>query len=201
MIIHKESHVDHAIKRDQWSYIVETFKNRTGFFIETIELPPSIGFVQNELVGPTCGDPPVFESEVTYERRGTRAWDSRMVHQIKRLTRFVRIIAGPHEETCSCVDARTSGTFSIETCQHCDGGGVIKHDCVLYTAYGVFSKDMPQAPKEPGDLAAERVALLEKIRDTSPSAPERAALERRYFDVDREIATARIFWSSHALCK
>ncbi len=130
MIKHKESHMDHGFTQEQWDYIFKKFEGRDAFFIETFELPENLGTVMNELYGPSCGDPPIPESEVYYMARGDRAWVSRMVIKLPRPTRFVRVIAGPH-----------------------DG-----HPCVLYTAYGVASIDTPNSPKEIGDLEAQRRA-------------------------------------------
>ena len=36
MIIHKDSHLDHALTSQQIAYLLETFKERAGFFIETV---------------------------------------------------------------------------------------------------------------------------------------------------------------------
>lgn len=171
MIIHPDSHVDHDISLEQLENIHAQLGDRTGFFIETIELPEALGTVPNDLYGPSCGDAPVPESEVHYARRGPRQWDSRMCRRPRRQTRLVRVIAGPH-----------------------DG-----HDCVLYTAYGVARKDSPQSPKEPGDLFKQRLELHEKIRATPTDAPERAALDQHNFDIDREIDESKAYWATHAL--
>lgn len=219
MIIHKDSHTDHAITPDQWAHILEQFKDRSSFFIETIELPERLGTVMNGLYGPSCGDAPVPEDEVYYETRAPRTWVSRMTKMPARPTRFVRVIAGPHEEKCdTCKGEGTflgacgvcapctfygTGTLCSEripmTCPRCNGEKTIKHACVLYTAYGVARKDMPAAPKEPGDLFKERVELHEKIRNTPTGAPGRRALDDRYFSIDRDIESSKAFWSQHAL--
>lgn len=163
MIIHKDSHIDHAITPDQWAYILEQFKDRSAFFIETVELPEGLGHVMNGLYGPSCGDAPVPESEVYYARRGDRAWTSRMTRMPARPTRFVRVIAGPH-----------------------DG-----HVCVLFTAYGVASKDMPAAPKEPEDLVAQMQALA--LTELTPMHDEEAEKLRN------QLRESQRFWADHAL--
>ncbi len=157
MIIHKDSHTDHAITPDQWAYILAQFTHRSSFFIETIELPEGLGPVMNGLYGPSCGDAPIPDSAVYYAQRPPRTWNSRMTRLPARPTRFVRIIAGPR-------------------------GG---HDCVLFTAYGVFSKDMPQAPREPRELLTRYDAL--------PFGDARRG------ELHKEICAAEDFWDEHAL--
>src|SRR5438552_2479728 len=126
MIKHRDSHVDHGLTEAQLRHLFDRFAERQGFFLETIELPKDLGTVPCGLWGPIVGDPPIGEAEVCHERRGDRAWTSRLVERPARLTRLVTVIAGPHEE---------------------DGeNGTIKHPCVLYTAFGG-----PASPQEPDD--------------------------------------------------
>ncbi len=76
------------------------------------------------------------------------------------------MIAGPHEEKCGICEGR--GTFSpmakmesdvapgeVIKCRYCTSG-VIKHACVLYTAFG--GPPTPQEPDDPGckDVEASR---------------------------------------------
>lgn len=184
MILHKDSHTDHAITQAQWHHILDVFEGRTGFFIETIALPQGLGFVLNELYGPSCGDAPVPEVEVHYARRGDRQWNSRLIKAPKRPTRYVRVIAGPHEEKCGACGGAGDG------CMPCEGWGTIKHACVLFTAYGVSSPDMPAAPKEPGDIAAQLEALA--AADPTPTYEVDAKALR---DKLRE---SQQFWDQHA---
>lgn len=195
MIIHKDSHTDHAINAAQWHHILDLFEGRTGFFIETIELPRSLGFVLNELYGPSCGDLPVPEAEVHYARRGDRTWNSRLVKAPKRPTRFVRVIAGPHETMkCPTCGVETSHKFHSAAqawCEPCDRVFESQFPCVLYTAYGVSNKDMPAAPKEPGDI----VAQLEALAATDPTST---------YEVDAKALRDKLresqrFWDQHAL--
>ena len=108
MKIVSESHLDHSLREDQIAYLLEKFADRDGFFIETIELPESLGTVPCGLHGPVMGDEPVPESEVTYAKRGDRNGESRLVNRPTRPVRQVTVIAGPHGEG----------------------------KCVLYTAFG-----------------------------------------------------------------
>lgn len=196
---HPESHMDHGFTEAQWAHIFAKYADKTAFFIDTFELSEDLGTVTNELYGPSAGDEPVLEDHVFYAKRGTRTCDTRLTMQPKRPTRFVRVIAGPHEEKCDyCMGegwtwtAGLSGPnakFQVE-CVECKGTKVTKHACILYTAYGVASIDMPAAPKEVGDIAAQLEALPED--STQESLEKRARLEA-------QLSEARIFWATHAL--
>jgi hypothetical protein len=120
LIKHPDSHVDHGLTEAQLSHLFERFADHEGFFLETITLPPELGTVPCNLYGPLVGDPAIREDEVTYARRGDRAWDSRLIDLPPRQQHEVTVIAGPH-----------------------DG-----HPCVLYTAFG--GPTAPQEPSDPG---------------------------------------------------
>ena len=120
MQLHKESHVDHGLSQAQLKYILERFADREAFFIETIELPDTLGTVPSAIYGPIVGDAPVVESEVRYARRGSRKWTSRLCTRPVRQSRLVTVIAGPHDDK----------------------------PCVLYTAFG--GPCAPQEPGDPG---------------------------------------------------
>lgn len=219
MIIHKDSHTDHAINSDQWKHILEQFKDRSSFFIETIELPEHLGHVMNGLYGPSCGDKPVPEDEVYYAKRGDRAWKSRMTAMPARPTRFVRVIAGPHEVKCTTCEGEgqvmdacgtcspctfyNSGALcsnrSLATCPLCRGTKVLKFDCILYTAYGVANKDMPAAPKEPGDIRKQMEELHDKRAGLHDMSPEYQTLQAQIVALRDKRAEADAFWAEHAL--
>jgi hypothetical protein len=120
MIKHTASHLDHGLSPAQVEHIFKLFADRQAFFIETFTLPSELGTVPCGLYGPVMGDPPIGEDEVTYEKRGTRAWSSRLVALPPRQQHEVTVIAGPHEE----------------------------HACILYTAFG--GPLAPQEPGDPG---------------------------------------------------
>jgi len=153
MIKHKDSHVDHGLTEGQLHYLLDRFAERASFFIETISLPSDLGTAPCGLYGPMMGDAAIGEDEVTYARRGTRAWDSRLIDLPLRQQHDVTVIAGPHEEECSTCQGsgRVPGTgpgFGASLpcpAGHC-AGGKVKHACILYTAFGG-----PLAPQEPGD--------------------------------------------------
>lgn len=106
------SHADH-LSGDLLKLIEERFSGRTGFFIESFEVPAEIATqnnLTNSLYGPVSGDPPVSEDEVYYDKRQGRDWTSRLINKPARPTKTVTVIAGP--------------------------SGKDKDDCVLYTAFG-----------------------------------------------------------------
>lgn len=129
MKLHKESHLDHGLTPEQVAHVVSLFADRSAFFIETIELPESLGTARCDLYGPLVGLPAVPESEVRYEKRGARTWESRLIEcAYPRTSRMVTVIAGPH-----------------------DG-----EPCIVYTMYG--GPLAPQEPGDPGckDVDASR---------------------------------------------
>lgn len=204
MIIHKDSHTDHAINSAQWHHILDVFGDRTGFFIETIELPRELGVVLNRLYGPSCGDEPIPESEVYYAPRPPRTWNSRMTKMSARPTRFIRVIAGPHETTCTTCEGKIlplakegQDTFGWSAgCDHCSDTGKLKFECVLYTAYGVASKDMPAAPKEPGDLQKQ----IDEVLATKDQHPvSEGFMDDKLQTLWKQLDEAKEFWAQHAL--
>lgn len=118
-----------------------TGTNNEAFFIETIELPPELGDVRCDLYGPAVGLPPVPESEVHYQMRSNRSYESRCILvAYPRTSRMVTVIAGPH-----------------------DG-----EPCVLFTAYG--GPIAPQEPGDPTcrDVEASRAFWSEHALITLP---------------------------------
>jgi len=170
---HAESHMDHGFSQAQWDYIFTKFAAKDAFFIETIELPLGLGSVTHDLYGPTGHGSPVNEHEVYYAPRGDRTWDSRMIRMPKQSTRFVRVIAGPHEE----------------------------HACILYTAYGVESIDAPQTPKEPGDIEAQIAAVTPRYEaaraEGNPGLEDHELLHKLHTQLKESVA----FWAQHALAE
>lgn len=122
-----ESHLDHGLTAAQISYILQAYLDRDGFFLETIELPEELGTVPCALRGPIRGEPPVGpDAPVSFQKRGSRSYESRMVAWEATPSREVTIIAGPH------------GDYS----------------CVLYTAYG--GPLAPKEPGDPSLKPEER---------------------------------------------
>jgi len=89
------SHTDHNMTAAQREWALNALKDRTGFFIETLTLPVSLGTVPCGLYGPIMGDDPVPESNVHYAVRGKRPAPSRMIDLPERPCRQITVIAGP----------------------------------------------------------------------------------------------------------
>lgn len=156
LLLHAESHLDHGLTDGQRHHLLERFRDREGFFIETFELPPELGEVPCALYGPIMGDPPVPDSDVAIVRRGDRKWLSRtLVPSVAkalgapRMVRTVTVIAGPH-----------------------DG-----QPCVLYTAFGG-----PLSPKEVGELELEWQKLVEEIPRTTEVVAKMDAVRAKLRD-------------------
>lgn len=123
LTIYADSHLDHNLSQAHLEWITTHFADRVGFFIETLELPEHLGEVDCGLYGPSLGDEPVDEKEVTYLVRQGRRWTSRVVDRPVRKTRTLTIVAGPYQDS-SCVlytsyggpnAPREPGDFSLGT--------------------------------------------------------------------------------------
>jgi len=108
LILGDASHLDHGLTEEQLEWLLDRYKDRDGFFIDTAEMPEHLGTLPCGLHGPAMGDDPVPEHEVRYVVRDGRAWPSRLCGRPPRQTRLITTVAGPHEG----------------------------HACLLYTVYG-----------------------------------------------------------------
>ncbi len=199
---HAESHMDHGFTQAQWAFIFAKYADKAAFFIDTFELPEDLGTVTNELYGPSVGDPPVLEADVRYDKRGDRAWKSRLVALPKRPTRFVRVIAGPHEEKCPTCEGRgwvDETSANTMDCVPCDGTGKVKHDCILYTAYGVATPDMAAAPREPGDIRKQMEELHVQRAGLHDMSEEYKTLQAQIIALREKRTESDAFWAQHAL--
>lgn len=133
MLIHKDSHLDHGLSQDVVAYLTARFADRHAFFIETVELPAELGMVPCGLYGPVMGDAPITDAYCAHQKRGERAYTSRMLVDFPiRKTRLATVIAGPHEDLA----------------------------CILYTAFG--GPATPKEPNDP-TLAPEKLAESEEF--------------------------------------
>lgn len=229
MIKHAESHLDHNLTPAQVAHVLERFADRQAFFIESFELPFELGTAPCSLHGPVMGDLPVADVDASWQRRGTRAWDSRVVAREPRDVRTLTVIAGPHEETCSSTHdvlriGGCNGTgktehagmhagagWHQETCERCAGSGKIKHACIIYTVFGG-----PLAPQEPGELyaeiaketraLAELVSAWMKVSDAMDPAWDVAgaacaAKANELGQIRKKLGVSQAFWSEHALSR
>jgi hypothetical protein len=100
------SHLDHGLTPAHVAWLTLHFADRTGFFLATVELPAELPSLSCGLHGPLVGDPPVPESEVTYQARGDRPGKSRLCARPSRPTRLLTVIAGPEgEDPCALYTA------------------------------------------------------------------------------------------------
>lgn len=79
-------HSDHGV---DLNWLCEKLGAREGFYIEVVELDPELPAVDCGLYGPSEGDAPVDETEVSYVIRGKRNCASRVVNRPPRPARFV----------------------------------------------------------------------------------------------------------------
>ncbi len=135
LIVTAESHLDHGLTAAHLSFILKAFDSgeQEGVILLTLELPEELEGLPSALYGPLCGDQSVDEqtAPVTFEKRGGRAHESRLVAWPTRKSRLVSVIAGPHGDI----------------------------PCLLYTAFGgpISPKepaDPSLAPEEQEDASA-----------------------------------------------
>lgn len=73
-------HADHGLGPAHLAFIDQILADQpAGFFIDAFELPADCGDLMSALYGPTAGDAPVLEDEVSYEKRGSRPGPSRLL--------------------------------------------------------------------------------------------------------------------------
>lgn len=109
LIITHQSHLDHGLTSRHLMFILNRFRDRDGFFADTVELPDDLEDLVCGLHGPVMGDAPIDDRDVMMRKRFGRTHESRILFGGKlRKTRILTVIAGPAE------------------------GGM----CVLYTAHG-----------------------------------------------------------------
>jgi hypothetical protein len=178
MKLHKDSHLDHDLTAAQLAHLLVQLDGRDAFFIETLELPEALGTVPCGLHGPAMGDAPIGEAEITLEKRGDRAWTSRLVARPTRPTRRVTVIAGPADD----------------------------QPCVLYTVFG--GPQAPQEPgdlrRQLEALEEERRARAVDPADGASDPEERAKLDPLYAKIlglRRKRDESDAFWRDHALSK
>jgi len=139
MHITAASHLDHALTLDHVRWLLDRFRDREAFFIETVELPPTLPELPCALRGPAAGTAPVPDDEVILQARNGRAWPSRLMRMGFELMRK------PGHVPWAPLYTRTVTVI---------GGPAGTSPCVLYTAYGG-----PCAPREPGDPSLTGEAL------------------------------------------
>lgn len=91
------SHLDHGLTTAHLRFVLDRYRDRDAFFIETVELPQSLAALECGLYGPIMGDSPIAEADVVWQPRAGRQLSSRLVRLPPRPTRLLTIVAGPHE--------------------------------------------------------------------------------------------------------
>lgn len=98
LVLHKDSHLDHNISKEQLDWVLEQTKDEQGFFVKTLSLPRELGEVYSNLYGPIMGDDPIKETEVIYKIRGNRPYHSRILPNGRPgPTQLITIVSGPHD--------------------------------------------------------------------------------------------------------
>jgi len=81
MVTIKWHHADHALTEAQRAHVEAQAEAAPDgrLWLAVLPLPAALGTAPCGLHGPSMGDPPVPEAEVTYARRGDREQGSRLV--------------------------------------------------------------------------------------------------------------------------
>lgn len=91
------SHLDHGLSADHIRFVLDHYRSRDAFFVDTLELPEGLQALSCGLYGPIMGDEPVQDTDVVLQPRSGRPYASRLVAWPARPTRLLTVIAGPHE--------------------------------------------------------------------------------------------------------
>ena len=87
------AHDDHDLQPEHLRFLDEALSDWDGsFMIRVLTLPPSYQSIPSALYGPSVGDQPIDEDQVTYEKRNTRRGPSRLIKAPTRLARNVAVI-------------------------------------------------------------------------------------------------------------
>lgn len=85
-------HDDHDLTPEHTTHVDKVFPKETGFHLLTVEMPEGLPDLPNGLYGPTCGDDPVPEDQVSYVVRGDRDWEDRVTDKPRRPSRKLTMI-------------------------------------------------------------------------------------------------------------
>lgn len=132
IVVHKDSHLDHALTSAQLSWLLNNAEARPG--PQTLRLPHELGGVPCALIGPATAHAPVADAETCAQVRGKRPYASRVFTADAARARRLFDLPYVHEVT-------------IIVGEH-DG-----HPLVLFTAFGG-----PLAPREVGDPASDEAS-------------------------------------------
>ena len=85
-------HADHGLGAPHLALIDQIIEKKEGFFVELINLPNNCADLMSALYGPACGDEPIPETDVVYEKRGNRPGPSRLINKPHRPCRRMVVI-------------------------------------------------------------------------------------------------------------
>lgn len=87
------AHDDHDLQPEHLAFIDEALADWDGSFLRrVITLPDHIESIPSALYGPSVGDQPIYEYQVTYEKRNNRPGPSRLIDLPMRPARNVAVI-------------------------------------------------------------------------------------------------------------
>ncbi len=105
-------HADHGLNSGHLAFIDHIFETREpGFFVASYELQEGCSDLLCALYGPSVGDDPVTDEDVSYEVRGERPGPSRLVER-------------PHRP-----------------CRRMVVCGIVGDDPIVFTAYGTQASE------------------------------------------------------------
>jgi len=88
----EKTHLDHGLSQAHMKFVVDTVGDREGFFLLTEEMPAELDDLPCGLHGPTMGDEPIDESQVSYEVRNERPGPSRLTTRPFRPSRLITMV-------------------------------------------------------------------------------------------------------------
>ena len=87
------AHDDHGLNADHLSFIDSALEDWDGsFIIKVLPLPATCESLPSALYGPSVGDEPIDEDQVTYVKRANRRGPSRLIDAPTRLSRNMVVI-------------------------------------------------------------------------------------------------------------
>jgi len=89
--IETKFHHSHGLSKEHMLFVLESLSQDKGFVKKTVDLPSSLPSLNNDLIGPICGDAPV--EDIRHMVRAGREWPDRMCFAKERPSRLLTIVA------------------------------------------------------------------------------------------------------------
>ncbi len=86
------AHDDHGLTDEHVAFVEQEAMKQAGFFMVNVEMPAELPDLTSGLYGPSVGDAPITEDEVSYEPRNGRPGPSRLIAKPERPCRRMVII-------------------------------------------------------------------------------------------------------------